>query len=89
MQGSVMSSTQTTDSLVTYRAVRRRVGGHYISVEMTAEQVRARYLASQSKYNMSRKGKARYKRYDDKHPGRKENRWEPARNELRRNHVNG
>lgn len=55
----------------------------------TAEQVRERYLASQRKYNLSRKGKARYKKYEDAHPERAGNRWEPARNELRRSNGNG
>lgn len=55
----------------------------------TAEQVREQYLASQRKYNLSSKGKVRYARYENKHPERKEARWEPARNELRRNHGNG
>ena len=51
---------------------------------MTSNERRERYLASQRKYNQSAKGRARYARYDDKHPERKENRWEPARNGLRR-----
>jgi hypothetical protein len=53
---------------------------------MTDNERRERRLASHRKYNTSRKGKARYKKYEDAHPERAENRWEPARNELRRNH---
>jgi len=49
---------------------------------LTDNERRARYLAAQSRYNTSLKGKARYKRYDDKHPERKEARWEPGRNAL-------
>lgn len=45
---------------------------------------RERLLAKHRKYNQSAKGKARYQRYDDKHPERKEARWEPARNALRK-----
>jgi hypothetical protein len=41
---------------------------------------RDEYLESQRTYNLSAKGQARYKRYEDAHPERKENRWEPARN---------
>lgn len=55
----------------------------------TAEQVRERYLAAQRKYNQSANGKARYARYEAKHPERKEARWEPARNNLRRSNGNG
>lgn len=50
---------------------------------------REEYLESQRKYNQSAKGKARYQKYEDAHPERKENRWEPARNELRRSNGNG
>jgi len=45
---------------------------------------REEYLESQRTYNKSKKGKARYARYEAKHPERAEARWEPARNELRR-----
>jgi hypothetical protein len=41
---------------------------------------RERYLNRQRKYNQSKKGQARYKRYEDAHPERAGNRWEPARN---------
>ena len=51
---------------------------------MTETERRERYLDSQRKYNQSTKGAARYARYEAKHPERKENRWEPARNGLRR-----
>jgi hypothetical protein len=44
---------------------------------------REEYLESQRKYNLSTKGKARYARYEAKHPERKEARWEPARNANR------
>ena len=43
---------------------------------------RERYLERQRRYNQSRKGKARYARYEAAHPERAENRWEPARNAL-------
>lgn len=46
----------------------------------TAAERRERYLAAQTRYNTSRKGKARYKTYEDAHPERAGNRWEPARN---------
>lgn len=49
------------------------------------ETARERYLATQRKYNLSTKGQKRYARYEAKHPERKEARWEPARNNLRRN----
>jgi hypothetical protein len=55
----------------------------------TAERVRANYLAAQSKYNRSSKGKARYAKYEAAHPERAETRWEPARNNLRRSNGNG
>ena len=41
---------------------------------------REEYLESQRTYNQSKKGQARYKRYEDAHPERKKARWEPARN---------
>lgn len=47
-------------------------------------QTREEYLESQRRYNQSEKGKKRYARYEAKHPERKEARWEPARNNLRR-----
>jgi hypothetical protein len=50
---------------------------------MTEDERRERHLAKHRKYNQSRKGKARYARYETKHPERKENRWEPSRNALR------
>jgi hypothetical protein len=50
---------------------------------MTDEQRRANRLATYAKYNASLKGKRRYARYEDTHPERKDNRWEPARNSLR------
>ena len=49
---------------------------------LTSEQRRANQLASYTKYNASRKGRARYARYEAKHPERAEARWEPARNRL-------
>lgn len=51
---------------------------------MTDGERRERYLARQRRYNTSKKGKARYARYEAAHPERTGNRWEPARNELRR-----
>ena len=48
------------------------------------EKRRANYLAAQTKYNKSRKGKARYAKYEAAHPERQETRWEPSRNGLRR-----
>jgi hypothetical protein len=48
----------------------------------TAAERRERYLAAQSRYNTSRKGKKRYKAYEDAHPERNGNRWEPARNAV-------
>lgn len=52
---------------------------------MTNEEAkRERYLAAQRRYNTSRKGKARYAKYEAAHPERAETRWEPARNGLRR-----
>jgi hypothetical protein len=50
---------------------------------MTEDERRERRLAAYTRYNTSRKGKARYARYEAKHPERKENRWEPSRNALR------
>jgi hypothetical protein len=44
---------------------------------------REEYLESQRRYNQSDKGRSRYQRYEDKHPERKESRWEPARNSDR------
>ena len=41
---------------------------------------REEYLDQQRRCNQSTKGKARYERYEAKHPERKESRWEPARN---------
>ena len=49
---------------------------------MTDAERRERRLAAYQKYNTSKKGKARYARYEAKHPERAENRWEPARNNL-------
>ena len=43
---------------------------------MTPERQKEIYF----KYNRSAKGKARYQRYEGKHPERKEARWEPSRN---------
>ncbi len=54
---------------------------------MTESERRERRLASHTRYNTSRKGKARYKKYEDAHPERKENRWEPARNAKRSDNV--
>ena len=51
---------------------------------MTDAERRERRLASHSKYNKSKKGAARYARYEAKHPERKENRWEPTRYRQRR-----
>jgi hypothetical protein len=51
---------------------------------LTAEQARERLLAKHRKYNQSQKGKDRYKKYEDAHPERAGNRWEPARNALMR-----
>lgn len=50
---------------------------------MTADEKRARLLAKHTRYNASRKGRARYAKYEAAHPERAENRWEPARNGLR------
>lgn len=41
--------------------------------------LRERYLAAQRRYNQSKKGKARYKKYEDNHPERAGTRWEPSR----------
>lgn len=49
---------------------------------------REQYLEWHRKYKASRKGQKRNKKYEDAHPERKL-RWEPARNELRKNHGNG
>jgi hypothetical protein len=46
---------------------------------------RERYLDAQRRYNLSAKGRTRYRRYEDAHPERKGTRWEPARNAL--NHA--
>jgi hypothetical protein len=54
-----------------------------MKVPLTPEQRRARRLATYMKYNTSTKGKDRYKKYEDAHPERAGNRWEPARNALR------
>lgn len=51
---------------------------------LTDEERRANRLASHTRYNTSKKGKARYKKYEDAHPERKANRWEPSRNGLRK-----
>ena len=51
--------------------------------KLTPEQLRARRLATYTRYNTSRKGRDRYKKYEDAHPERAGNRWEPARNALR------
>lgn len=53
---------------------------------MTESERRANRLASHEKYNKSKKGIARNKRYEAKHPER-QLRWEAARNNLRRNNV--
>lgn len=53
---------------------------------MTAEETREKLLAKHLRYNQSRKGRARDKRYEDAHPERKL-RWEAARNALRRDQV--
>lgn len=50
---------------------------------MTEETRRERYLEAQRRYNQSKKGKARYDRYEKAHPERADNRWEPSRNALR------
>lgn len=44
------------------------------------EKLREKYLAKHRKYNLSKKGQDRYKRYEAAHPERAGNRWEPARN---------
>lgn len=49
---------------------------------MTENERRERRLATYRKYNASRKGQKRAKRYENAHPERKL-RWEPARNALR------
>jgi len=54
---------------------------------MTDEERRRRRLATHTKYNTSRKGRARYARYEAAHPERKEARWEPARNALEREGI--
>jgi hypothetical protein len=43
---------------------------------------REKYLARHARYNQSRKGQARNKKYEQKHPERKV-RWEEMRNVLR------
>jgi hypothetical protein len=53
---------------------------------MDAEEARRKLLAKHEKYNKSKKGQKRNKRYEAKHPERKL-RWEAARNDLRRNNV--
>ena len=53
---------------------------------MTAEEAREQLLAKHRRYNQSRKGRARDKRYENAHPERKL-RWEAARNALRRDQV--
>ncbi len=53
---------------------------------MTADEARERLLAKHVRYNQSRKGRKRNKRYEDAHPERKL-RWEAARNALRRDQV--
>lgn len=50
---------------------------------MTDAERRRRYLAKHARYNASRKGRARYAKYEAAHPERTENRWEPTRNGLR------
>jgi hypothetical protein len=47
---------------------------------------RERRLETYRKYNQSRKGKKRQKKYEDAHPERKL-RWEPARNAMRRDQI--
>ena len=54
------------------------------SAPMTDAERRTRRLAAHAKYNASLKGRARYARYEAAHPERAENRWEPARNGLRK-----
>lgn len=49
---------------------------------LTPEERRANRLASHQKYNASKKGQARNKRYEEKHPER-QGRWEGARNSIR------
>jgi hypothetical protein len=49
---------------------------------MSDNDKRERYLASQRRYNQSRKGQARYARYEAAHPDRKVARWEPSRDAL-------
>lgn len=53
-----------------------------IKRSLTQEQRRANRLATHRKYNQSIKGVKRYKKYEDAHPERSENRWEPARNSM-------
>lgn len=54
---------------------------------MTEEEKRERRLETYRRYNQSAKGRARYARYEDKHPERKETRWEPARNSMGRERI--
>lgn len=50
------------------------------------DEARKRHLARHLKYNQSAKGRARNERYEKAHPSRKL-RWEPARNNLRRDTI--
>ena len=50
--------------------------------KLSDDQRRANQLESYRRYNSSHKGRARYARYESKHPERVKNRWEPARNRL-------
>lgn len=43
---------------------------------------RAKYLEQQARYNASRKGQTRDRRYEEKHPERRV-RWEATRNAMR------
>jgi len=54
---------------------------------MTADEKRNQRLEIYRKYNSSLKGKARYARYEAKHPERQKNRWEPARNQTGREAI--
>ena len=53
-----------------------------MKTRLTDEQRRANRLATYRKYNQGPKGVKRYKKYEDAHPERAGNRWEPARNSM-------
>lgn len=56
---------------------------------MTAEdEAREKLLAKYGKYNRSKKGQRRNRKYESEHPDRKL-RWEAARNETRSDRIGG